>query len=64
MDPNENKPQSDTRPGLLCEDADALEVRGADGRNRIEKTNDRDGLAKSLAETDGGAKPAHKPVNG
>lgn len=52
------------RPGLLCEDADALEVTDPQGRQTIEKTNDREGLARTLRQNESGPKPTHGPVNG
>lgn len=58
----QNKPAP--RPGMLVEDSQALEVRGADGRDRIEKTVDREGLDRQLRENEGGDKPTHGKVNG
>lgn len=45
--------------GMLCEDANALEVTDKDGQSRIVKTGDRKELAERLEEK-GEARPTHE----
>lgn len=49
------------KPGLLCEDADAIEVQHADGTQHIQKTPDRGRDEQILRESDG-IKPVHPPI--
>lgn len=53
-------PAPTPKPGILVEDADALEVTDGDGRQRIEKTLDRDALRESMGRKGSGTTPTHK----
>lgn len=51
------------KPGLLVEDMNAIEVTDADGRQRIEKTPDRDERARMTERSDV-TRATHPPING
>jgi len=57
-----NQPQK-PKVGLLCEDANAIEVTDDQGHQRIEKTANRDQTEKELRESKGKDKPIHDRVN-
>lgn len=52
------------KPGLLVEDMNAIEVTDSTGRQRIEKTLDRDQRAADLREVRTGVRPTHPNMNG
>lgn len=60
--PSENKPPA--KPGLLVEDTQAVEVTDPDGKQRIEKTPDRDQRTRDLREANTGTRPTHQQTNG
>jgi hypothetical protein len=61
---NNQTPQRPARAGLLVEDANAIEVTDANGRQSIEKTHDRNTRATEMREAAGSTRPIHPPVNG
>lgn len=62
---NTQPPRPEPKPGLLVEDTNAVEVTDPDGRQRIEKTPDRDARIASMNEQRTGPRPTHNNrVNG
>lgn len=60
MNTQPNRPNTaPPKPGLLVEDANAVEVTHSDGRQRIEKTPDRDARISEMNEQRGGVRPTH-----
>ena len=47
-----NQNQNEKKPGLLCEDRNALEVETSDGHQKIVRTNDREAEAQRLRESE------------
>lgn len=62
--PSEHPKPPAAKPGLLVEDTQAIEVTDASGRQRIEKTPDREQRAADLREARTGVRPTHPNVNG
>jgi len=46
---------------MLCEDTHSLEVRDADGRDRLVRTDDRQRTAAAMTEGNGSLRPTAPP---